>query len=58
MTPVFCDRNAWETDPVVGGWINTRPDVAGELESGLFKMLAKQRIDARCDAAAHPRGDR
>ncbi len=40
-TPVFCDRNAWEADHiVVVGWINAHPDFAGEIESGLFKMMA------------------
>jgi hypothetical protein len=40
-TPVFCDRNAWEADHiVVVGWVNAHPDFSGELESGLFKMMA------------------
>ena len=40
-TPVFCDRNAWEADHiVVVGWINPHPDFSGEIESGLFKMMA------------------
>jgi hypothetical protein len=40
-TPVFCDRHAWEADHVVVvGWINAHPDFAGEIESGLFKMMA------------------
>jgi hypothetical protein len=40
-TPVFCDRNAWEADHiVVVGWINAHPDFSGEIESGLFKMMA------------------
>jgi hypothetical protein len=40
-TPVFCDRNAWEADHiVVVGWINAHPDFSGEIESGLFKMVA------------------
>jgi hypothetical protein len=40
-TPVFCDRNAWEADHIViVGWINAHPDFSGELESGLFKMMA------------------
>jgi hypothetical protein len=40
-TPVFCDRNAWGADHiVVVGWINAHPDFSGEIESGLFKMMA------------------
>ena len=40
-TTVFCDRNAWEADHiVVVGWINAHPDFSGEIESGLFKMMA------------------
>jgi hypothetical protein len=40
-TPVFCDRHAWEADHlVVVGWINAHPDFSGEIESGLFKMMA------------------
>lgn len=40
-TPVFCDRNAWEADHIVPiGWINAHPDFSGEIESGLFKMMA------------------
>jgi hypothetical protein len=40
-TPVFCDKTAWEADHIaVVGWINAHPDFAGELESGLFKMMA------------------
>jgi hypothetical protein len=40
-TPVFCDRQAWEADHiVVVGWINAHPDFSGEIESGLFKMMA------------------
>jgi hypothetical protein len=40
-TPVFCDRNAWEADHIaVVGWVNAHPDFSGEIESGLFKMMA------------------
>ncbi len=40
-TPVFCDRNAWGADHiVVVAWINAHPDFSGEIESGLFKMMA------------------
>jgi len=40
-TTVFCDKNAWGADHiVVVGRINAHPDFAGEIESGLFKMMA------------------
>jgi hypothetical protein len=40
-TTVFCDKNAWEADHiVVVGWVNAHPDFSGEIESGLFKMMA------------------
>jgi hypothetical protein len=40
-TTVFCDRNAWEADHIaVVGRISPHPDFSGEIESGLFKMMA------------------
>ncbi|MEI8190820.1 MAG: hypothetical protein WCI75_13990, partial [candidate division NC10 bacterium] len=40
-TTVFCDKNAWGADHIaVVGRINAHPDFAGEIESGLFKMMA------------------
>jgi hypothetical protein len=40
-TTVFCDKNAWEADHIaVVGRINAHPDFSGDIESGLFKMMA------------------
>jgi hypothetical protein len=40
-TPVFCDRNAWEADHIgVVGRVCAHPDFSGDIESGLFKMMA------------------
>jgi hypothetical protein len=39
--PVFCDKNAWEADHIaVVGRIKAHTDFEGEIESGLFKMMA------------------
>ena len=39
--PVFCDRNAWEADHIaVVGRVKAHTDFEGEIESGLFKMMA------------------
>lgn len=38
---VFCDKHAWEADHiVVVGRVNAHPDFSGDIESGLFKMMA------------------
>ncbi len=40
-TTVFCDKNAWQADHIaVVGRISPHPDFSGEIESGLFKMMA------------------
>ncbi len=40
-TAVFCDKNAWEADHIaVLGRVNAHPDFSGDIESGLFKMMA------------------
>ena len=40
-TTVFCDKNAWEADHIaVVGRIKAHTDFDGEIESGLFKMMA------------------
>jgi len=40
-TTVFCDKNAWGADHiVVVGRIKTHTDFDGEIESGLYKMMA------------------
>ncbi|MFB3818158.1 MAG: lactate racemase domain-containing protein [Candidatus Methylomirabilales bacterium] len=40
-TTVFCDKHAWEADHiVVVGRIAPHPDFSGDIESGLFKMMA------------------
>ncbi|MFB3818705.1 MAG: lactate racemase domain-containing protein [Candidatus Methylomirabilales bacterium] len=40
-TPVFCDKNAWEADHIaVVGRVKAHTDFDGEIESGLFKMMA------------------
>jgi hypothetical protein len=40
-TTVFCDKNAWEADHIaVVGRVNAHPDFSGDIESGLFKMMA------------------
>jgi len=40
-TTVFCDKNAWGADHiVVVNRIGPHPDFSGDLESGLFKMMA------------------
>jgi hypothetical protein len=40
-TTVFCDKNAWEADHiVVVGRIKAHTDFDGDIESGLFKMMA------------------
>jgi hypothetical protein len=40
-TTVFCDKNAWEADHiVVVGRVKAHTDFDGEIESGLFKMMA------------------
>ena len=40
-TTVYCDKNAWEADHIaVVGRVNAHPDFSGEIESGLFKMMA------------------
>jgi hypothetical protein len=40
-TTVFCDKHAWEADHiVVVGRVNAHPDFSGDIESGLFKMMA------------------
>jgi hypothetical protein len=40
-TAVFCDKHAWEADHiVVVGRIAPHPDFSGDIESGLFKMMA------------------
>lgn len=39
--PVFCDKNAWGADHIaVVGRIKAHTDFDGEIESGLFKMMA------------------
>jgi hypothetical protein len=39
--PVFCDKNAWGADHIaVVGRIKPHTDFSGEIESGLFKMMA------------------
>jgi hypothetical protein len=39
--PVFCDRNAWEADHIaVVARVKAHTDFTGEIESGLFKMMA------------------
>ncbi len=39
--PVFCDKNAWEADHIaVVARIKPHTDFSGEIESGLFKMMA------------------
>ena len=39
--PVFCDKNAWEADHIaVVGRVKAHTDFDGEIESGLFKMMA------------------
>lgn len=39
--PVFCDRNAWEADHIaVVARIKAHTDFTGDIESGLFKMMA------------------
>ena len=39
--PVFCDKNAWEADHIaVVGRVKAHTDFEGEIESGLFKMMA------------------
>jgi hypothetical protein len=39
--PVFCDRHAWEADHIaVVARIKAHTDFTGEIESGLFKMMA------------------
>ncbi|OGB96076.1 MAG: hypothetical protein A2Z31_00285 [candidate division NC10 bacterium RBG_16_65_8] len=40
-TVVFCDKNAWEADHIaVVGRVKAHTDFDGEIESGLFKMMA------------------
>jgi hypothetical protein len=40
-TDVFCDRNAWEADHIaVVNRVKAHTDFDGEIESGLFKMMA------------------
>lgn len=40
-TVVFCDKNAWQADHIaVVGRIKAHTDFDGEIESGLFKMMA------------------
>jgi hypothetical protein len=40
-TRVFCDEHAWGADHIaVVGRIKCHPDIDGEIESGLFKMMA------------------
>ncbi len=40
-TTVFCDKNAWEADHIaVVGRIKAHTDFDGDIESGLFKMMA------------------
>ena len=40
-TTVFCDKHAWEADYiVVVGRVSAHPDFSGDIESGLFKMMA------------------
>jgi hypothetical protein len=40
-TTVFCDKNAWEADHIaVIGRVKAHTDFDGEIESGLFKMMA------------------
>ncbi len=40
-TTVYCDKNAWEADHIVViNRVSPHPDFSGELESGLFKMMA------------------
>ena len=40
-TTVFCDKNAWGADHIaVVGRIKAHTDFDGEIESGLFKMMA------------------
>jgi hypothetical protein len=39
--PLFCDKNAWEADYIaVVGRVKSHTDFEGEIESGLFKMMA------------------
>jgi hypothetical protein len=40
-TTVFCDKNAWQADHiVVVGRVKAHTDFDGEIESGLYKMMA------------------
>jgi hypothetical protein len=40
-TTVFCDKNAWEADHIaVIGRVKAHTDFDGEIESGLYKMMA------------------
>ena len=40
-TTVFCDKNAWGADHIVViGRVKTHTDFDGEIESGLYKMMA------------------
>jgi hypothetical protein len=40
-TAVFCDKNAWGADHIVViGRVKTHTDFDGEIESGLYKMMA------------------
>lgn len=56
--PVFCDRNAWSADHIaVVARVKAHTDFQGEIESGLFKMMAiglgKQRGAEHYHRAGH-----
>ncbi len=60
-TPVFCDRNAWGADHIaVVARIKAHTDFQGEIESGLFKMMAiglgKQQGAEHYHRAGHTNG--
>ncbi len=59
--PVFCDRNVWGADHIaVVARIKPHTDFTGEIESGLFKMMAiglgKQRGAEHYHRAGHAYG--
>jgi hypothetical protein len=59
--PVFCDKNAWGADHIaVVARIKPHTDFQGEIESGLFKMMAiglgKQRGAEHYHRAGHAYG--
>ncbi len=59
--PVFCDRNAWKADHIaVVARVKAHTDFQGEIESGLFKMMAiglgKQQGAEHYHRAGHAHG--